>query len=144
MGKIRRERKRLTITPRILVAVETSPCPVPLYLAGKISGEMAYKTPYMIYMTSTISLPQHILPRKEARTLLKKVYPQFHPNHAFDVLAVVLAKRKADPKRGKHFDECVLCLALLRGRVTKGIDLCPFRLAKNGRQSVPMFSALTR
>ncbi|KAF7798132.1 hypothetical protein EIP86_009347 [Pleurotus ostreatoroseus] len=34
----------------------------------------------------------------------------------------VLAKRKADPKRGKHFDE----------------------LGKNGRQSVPMFSALTR
>lgn len=34
----------------------------------------------------------------------------------------VVAKRKADPKRGKHFDE----------------------MAKGGRQSVPMFTALTR
>lgn len=34
----------------------------------------------------------------------------------------VLAKRKADPKRGKHFDD----------------------MSKSGRQSVPMYSALTR
>ena len=31
-----------------LVAVAVSPFPVPLSFAGKISGEIAYKTPYMI------------------------------------------------------------------------------------------------
>ena len=31
-----------------LVAVAVSPFPVPLSLAGNISGEIAYRTPYMI------------------------------------------------------------------------------------------------
>ena len=31
-----------------LVAVAVSPFPVPLSLAGNISGEIAYKTPYII------------------------------------------------------------------------------------------------
>lgn len=46
-------------TPKTRVAIETSPFPVPRSLAGKISGEAAYKTPYIIYLSKgkmTISL----------------------------------------------------------------------------------------
>jgi hypothetical protein len=37
-----------TMTPKTRVAVAVSALPVPRSLAGKISGEIAYSTPYMI------------------------------------------------------------------------------------------------
>jgi DsbC/DsbD-like thiol-disulfide interchange protein len=39
----------LAITPNRREAVDTNAFPVPRSFAGKISGEMAYKTPYMIW-----------------------------------------------------------------------------------------------
>lgn len=38
----------LTITPNTREVVETKALPVPLSFAGNISGDMAYRTPYMI------------------------------------------------------------------------------------------------
>lgn len=43
------EMERRTITPNTRVAVAVSPFPVPRSLAGNISGDMAYRTPYIIY-----------------------------------------------------------------------------------------------
>jgi hypothetical protein len=39
---------KLTKTPNTLDAVDVRPFPVPRSFAGKISGEIAYKTPYII------------------------------------------------------------------------------------------------
>ena len=44
----RRSRTRIA---KSLVAVAVNPFPVPLSLAGNISGEIAYKTPYIIWTT---------------------------------------------------------------------------------------------
>lgn len=41
--------ERRTMTPNTREAVAVRPLPVPRSLAGKISGEMAYSTPYIIY-----------------------------------------------------------------------------------------------
>lgn len=46
---IEQEKKKVhTRTPNIRVAIEVSPLPVPRSLAGNISGEIAYRTPYII------------------------------------------------------------------------------------------------
>lgn len=42
--------------PKTRVAVAVRPLPVPRSLAGKSSGEMAYKTPYMICRVLWVSL----------------------------------------------------------------------------------------
>lgn len=61
------------MTPVVWFAAETIAFPVPRSRVGKSSGETAYKTPYI--------------------TLLVNVYAQFHASSAFDVRAVVAAKR---------------------------------------------------
>lgn len=55
--------------------------PVPRDFVGNSSGESAYSTPYM--------------------TLLVNVYPQFQPSKAFEVRAVVPAKRNT-PVRARN------------------------------------------
>jgi len=41
--------------PNTRVAAAANPLPVPLSLAGNISGEMAYSTPYMIWINLDVS-----------------------------------------------------------------------------------------
>lgn len=82
-------------TPKTRVAIETSPFPVPRSLAGKISGETAYKTPYIIYLSKEkISIHYIVYNADERHTLLQKVYPQFQPRSELEFLAVVVANRK--------------------------------------------------
>ena len=66
------------MTPKIRFAIATIALPVPRERVGKSSGVRAYKTPYMI--------------------LLTKLYPQFQPSNAAEVLAVVEASRNTPVK----------------------------------------------
>jgi hypothetical protein len=69
------------------------PLPVPRSLAGNISGEMAYKTPYIICVVISVSAVTND-DGKNGLTLLQKTYPQFQPRRSLELLAVVLGKRK--------------------------------------------------
>lgn len=58
--------------PKTRVAVAVSPLPVPLSFAGNTSGEIAYKTPYMI--CKLIRLASASLKSLAELTLLAKAY----------------------------------------------------------------------
>jgi hypothetical protein len=73
--------------------VAVKPLPVPRSLAGNISGEMAYNTPYIICAVPSISAVTKD-DGKDGLTLLQKTYPQFQPRRSLEFLAVVLARRK--------------------------------------------------
>jgi len=80
-------------------AVAVSPFPVPRCLAGKISEETAYSTPYIICTVGKSHVIQWelamdgLISESGPPTLLKRAYPQFHPSSAGELRAVVLANK---------------------------------------------------
>lgn len=50
-----------------------------------------------------------------------KLYPQFHPSKAFDVLAVVLAKRKTPVRTRRQHDNFVINVILPLGGIGRDV-----------------------